>query len=182
MMRSGCVAAALAMLWAAPTLGTTLARTSLDDLIRQSTAIVRGKVVGTRTALRGTMIYTHVRVQVLERWKGPDDSTVEVALPGGTMGGVRQSIGGVPELAEGAEYVFFLWTGRSRVTYLLGLSQGVLDIARTAQGEPLVYRGSIDAVIVDPKSGSVVRDEPFSMRMSEFTSRVRTALGGGTSR
>ncbi|MBI1791456.1 MAG: hypothetical protein HYR60_28340 [Acidobacteria bacterium] len=161
---------------------TTLARASLDDLIQKSTAIVRGKIAGSSTVTRGSMIYTNVKIRVVERYKGPNDPLVEVSLPGGLAGGLRQTIAGVPDLVEGVEYVFFLWTGRNKITHLLGLSQGVLELTRNAQGEWMVGRGAIDAVMLDPASGRVVRDEPFSMRLSEFTSRVNQASGGGASR
>ena len=40
----------------APVEATTLARASLDELILKSTAIVRGRVVGAASTVRGPMI------------------------------------------------------------------------------------------------------------------------------
>ncbi|MGH9659931.1 MAG: hypothetical protein ACRD96_15385 [Bryobacteraceae bacterium] len=156
---------------------TTLTQASLDDLIRKSTAIVRGKVVSTRSALRGSLVNTYVKVTVLERWKGPVEPSVEVVLPGGTVGGVNQDIAGVPDVDPGVEYVFFLWTGKSGAHHLLGLSQGVFDITLNGQGQRMVSRGRVDAVLIDA-AGRVVRDEPVTLRLSEFSTRVRETLGG----
>ena len=158
-----------------PLHATTLAKASLDELIQKSTGIVRGRVAGSYTVRRGSLNYTLVRVKVLERWKGPEQATIEVTLPGGVVSGVRQTIAGVPELTEGAEYIFFLWTGRNQLTQLLGLSQGVLDITRDTQGIKL-SRSRVDAMLVDPATGAQVEDDPVSVRLSEFDQRVRRVL------
>ncbi|MGH9722064.1 MAG: hypothetical protein ACRD8O_17790 [Bryobacteraceae bacterium] len=168
---------------AASVKATTLTRASLDDLIEKSTAIVRGRVVSATPAVRGSSIYTAVRVQVIERWKGSQEGQVEVVVPGGTVGGMRETVTGAPELTAGAEYVLFLWTGpRNRVTQLLGLSQGVLDLITNAKGETLVVRSPVDATLVDPSSGKQVRQEPVQMRLSDFSTRVARTLAGGANR
>ena len=48
---------------------TTLEQLTLDDMIRQSTSIVRARVTGSRSAYKGSAIYTYFQVQVLETWK-----------------------------------------------------------------------------------------------------------------
>lgn len=167
--------------WGGCASATTLAHATLDDLISKSTAIVRGKVTGSRSEMRGSMIYTFVRIRVEERWKGPAESFVEVMVPGGSAGGYRQRVTGAPDLTEGAEHVFFLWTGKSGVVRLFGLAQGVLDVSRNAQGEVIVARGLVGAPMLDDK-GRAVRDEPFTMRMSDFSVRIQKTLAGGPGR
>src|SRR5580704_11820147 len=110
---------------------TTLQKLSLDDMIQQSTGIVRAKVTGSRSALRGQNIYTYYRLHVLETARALEAAKVnpgqdiEVAVPGGSVNGVRQVAIGAPELNAGAEYVVFLWTGKSGLTQIIGLSQGL---------------------------------------------------------
>ncbi len=60
----------LALLTILPTSATTLQKLTMSDLITQSTAIVRVKVTGASTALRGRDIYTTYQFQVLETLKG----------------------------------------------------------------------------------------------------------------
>lgn len=173
--------ALLVTAWTGSLSATTLAHTTLDDLITKSTAIVRGKVLGSRSELRGSMIYTFVRIRVDERWKGPAEQSVEVMIPGGSAVGYHQRVTGAPQLVEGSEHVFFLWTGRSGSIRLYGLAQGVLDVSKNANGELVVARGLVGATMLDVK-GQAVRDEPFTMRMSDFTTCIQRQLAGGTGR
>src|SRR3954447_21710247 len=128
MIRIAMLAWALAAF--SPAQATTVTRASLDDLIQKSTSIGRGRVVGASTTVHGALVYTHYTIQVLERWKGAAADQVQVQVPGGSFNGMQQNIAGAPQLGPGSEYVFFLWTGPSRATHVLGLSQGVLDIAK----------------------------------------------------
>jgi hypothetical protein len=82
---------------------------------------------------------------------------------------------------EGAEYVFFLWTGPSGATHLLGLSQGVLDVTTNAAGELIVAGQVTDAMVLDSATGKGAGQEPLRMKLSDFSSRVSGALKGGAS-
>ena len=75
--------------------------------------------------MSGPVIYTHYQLQVSERYKGAAESTVDLAIPGGVVNGIRQVWGGAPQLDSGDEYVFFLWTGKSGLTQVMGLTQGL---------------------------------------------------------
>ena len=166
---------------AQPSQATTLSRASFDDLVQKSTSIVRGRVTGSYSATRGSSIYTYHKIQVLDRWKGLASAQVEVQVPGGTFNGQQQNIAGTPQLAEGAEYVFFLWTGPSGTTHLLGLSQGVLDVTTNAAGEAIVAGQVTDALLLDSATGRATGAEPLRMKLSDFGSRVTGALKGGVS-
>lgn len=155
---------------------TTLEKLSLEEMAARATAIVRGRVVASWCAPRGPLIYTHYRVQVTERWKGPEASQVEVVVPGGTAGGLRQSFAGTPRLAEGAEYVLFLWTGPSGLTHILGFTQGVFDLKRESSGELVAARATSPEVLLDPASGRPVNDVPLRLRLDDLSRRIRTAL------
>jgi hypothetical protein len=167
---------AIALLACLSTPGATLERLSMDDMIVKSTAIVRGKVVGARCAFHGPMIYTFSSVQVLERWKGLPASTVEVATPGGKANGMQQNFSGAPTLVEGSEYLIFLWTGKNGMTHIIGLSQGVFDLKRNAQGDLMAMRTASTEMMLDPVTKQPVTDANFTIRMQDITQQITRML------
>ena len=114
-----------------PLQSATLERLTLDDMIQKSTAIVRAKVTGSFALANGPLIYTHYTLQVDETLKGTRQLQMDVAVPGGEVNHVRQSFAGAPEFGMGSEYVFFLWTGKSGITQVIGLTQGVFALSGT---------------------------------------------------
>jgi hypothetical protein len=173
------LAVLLAFLWLSlPAQATTIIRSSLDDMIGKSTLIVRGRVLRSAAQRNGNQIHTVVQVQVLEQLKGSAAAQVEFVLPGGNLGYLRQAVPGVPEFSAGAEHVFFLWTGKSGRTLLLGLGQGVLDFVKAANGETMVARQAIQAQVVDRGTGLPVDPEAIYMKYAEFRVRVRKVVGG----
>ena len=159
---------------------TTLEKLALDDMIVKSTEIVRGRVSSISSLRRGALILTQARVTVSERWKGPEASSVDVFLHGGTFQGLRQTFSGTPELREGSEYVFFLWAGKSGNRQIIGLSQGVLDIqvtdAKTGTVELMAHRAAI-ADMVDRGTGQEVDDPGFTIPVNQLRTRVKRVLG-----
>jgi hypothetical protein len=150
---------------------TTLEQLTLDDMAQKSTAIVRARVTGSYAAKRGNDIYTYFQLEVLETWKsGP--ATTEVAIPGGVVDEIRQSVAGAPELKLGQEYVLFLWTSRSGLTQVIGLSQGVFNLAAGA----VANRAPATELMLDG-SGLPVQDRAVSMQLPDLKARVLKALG-----
>jgi len=165
-----------AFLLAGVSFGATLEKLTLDEMIRKSTEIVRGRVISTSPDRRGAILYTKARVQVYERMKGAPSQTVDVMVPGGVMNGMRQSIAGAPELSSGAEYVFFLWTGRNGITQIIGLSQGLLEVKVTVSGEATVNREPIGETLLDAKTHRPVADEPIQTTVARLRNRIRSIL------
>ncbi len=172
---AACVLAActLATLQAA-----TLERLSTADLVEKSTDVVRAKVLGYETRFRGTpgrggILYTHYTVQVLERWKGNPAARMDVAVPGGSLHNVRQTFPGTPTLEQNVEYVFFLWTSRSGLTQIMGLSQGLLREKVDASGETVLRRNASAEPMVD-SSGHSVSDTSFTMSLSAFRGTMQS--------
>ncbi len=160
----------------------TLERLSFEEMTAKSTAIVRGRVTGSYAAAHGRIIYTHYRVRVSERWKGPVAVELDVVVPGGSAAGLRQSFAGAPKLAEGAEYVLFLWTGASRLTHVIGLSQGVFDLQRDATGALVAMRAASSEVLLDPASGRAVNDQPLRLRLEDLSQRIKSTLARSAAR
>ncbi|HYW43657.1 MAG TPA: hypothetical protein VE959_12420 [Bryobacteraceae bacterium] len=158
----------------------TLERLSLNDMISQSTSVVRGTVTGSYAAFSGPVIYTHYTIQVSERLKGAAGaagagSTVDVVVPGGTVANLRQSFAGTPTFLPGDEYVFFLWTSRAGLTQVMGLTQGLFSVAEDGTADPLATRSASHELMLDQKTGRPVKDQTLTMRLSDLRSRIAGA-------
>ena len=154
----------------------TLEQLSLDDLITQSTAIVRGTVVDSWAALTGSVIYTHYKIQVSESFKGPRQSSVEIVVAGGVVNNRSQSFSGSPTLNKGDEFVLFLWTSRAGLTQIMGLTQGLFAIAPGGATDPMATRAATRELMLDPKTAQPVKDAALSMRLSDLRSRIASTL------
>jgi hypothetical protein len=151
----------------------TLERLSLDQMAEKATSVVRGDVGQCQAAYRGRIIYTTCRLVMKEILKGQAPQTVSV--PGGVVQGVRQTYAGAPVLAAGEEKVFFLWTGPSGMTQVLGLSQGLLTIEKAADGKVFAVRAPARDRMLDA-SGRPVADEGVDVPLDELR-RVVAARG-----
>ncbi|MBM3811508.1 MAG: hypothetical protein FJW20_07710 [Acidimicrobiia bacterium] len=166
--------AAVAMACAALS-GATLEKLSLEEMAQKSTEIVLGRVSSINYQQRGSVIYTVARVQVNERWKGNQAGLVEVWVAGGVSGGLRQVFPGSPQIREGYEYLFFLWTGRSGIPQVIGLSQGLFDLKSNTKGQPEVYRGASTETVLD-KGGRVITDSELRLSLDEMRGFVKRVL------
>jgi hypothetical protein len=157
-----------------PARATILQQLTLDDMARKSTSIVRVRVIGSSEVIRGKDVFTFYKFETLETLKsGP--AVREVAVPGGVAGGMRQVVAGAPTLRAGREYVLFLWTGRSGLTQLMGMSQGLFNVERTAIVDPRASRAASGEQMLDA-AGRAVRDETLSMPLTELKAKVSKAL------
>ena len=153
----------------------TLVQLPLSDMIGQSTAIERAKVVASWAAFSGPVIYTHYRLQVSERLKGP--AITELVVFGGEANGVRQSFAGTPQIDPGADYVFFLWTNKAGMTHVIGLTQGLFAVAQDGSADPGVIRAASHERMLDSKTGRRVTDSTLAMKLSDLRARVSSGLG-----
>ncbi len=156
----------------------TLEQLSFDEMVEKSTSIVRGRVIGTYTTAKGSLIYTHYRVLVSERWKGAPAAEADLVVPGGVLGNVRQSFTGAPRLAQGSDYVLFLWTGKSGLTHIIGLTQGLFDVTTDAKGNTLAVRGTSGETMLDRATGKPVTEEDLSLTLADLRTRISRAVGG----
>ncbi len=156
----------------------TLERLSLDDLITKSTTIVRGKVLNSFTATNGPVIYTHYRIQTSETLKGAARGVVEIQLPGGVANNLRQSFAGVPQFRSGDEFVFFLWTGKSGATQVMGLTQGLFSVAPGGAADPVTTRSASHEVMLERGTGKQVKDQTLTMHLSDLRTRIQSTLSG----
>jgi len=156
---------------------TTLQQLTLDDMIRQSTAIVRGQVQPTYSDLRGSVIYTHYKVQVSEVLKGTVVANIDLAVPGGAIASRTQIFAGAPSLATGQEYVLFLWASKSGLTQVIGLSQGLFAVTTNSSGAPMVVRAAATERMLNAL-GQTVADSDINMLLSDLRTRILNVLSG----
>ena len=171
------VASSLATLQSA-----TLERLTLDDMILRSTTIVRGKVTASWADFTGSVIYTHYQVQVIEQFKGAPRTSVEVMTPGGIAKGVKSTFSGSPALNTGDEFVFFLWTSKTGITWITGLTQGLFALTPEVTADRVATRSASRELMLDPDTARPVKDTALSMRLSALRSRIAATLaaqGGG---
>lgn len=162
-----------------PAEATTLQQLSLGEMAQKATAIVRAKVTGSVEILRGTDVFTVYQLETLETVKAPNGiKPAGVAVPGGIAGGLRQVVTGAPLLRAGQEYVLFLWTSRSGLTQLMGMSQGLFTVERTTTGDVIATRAAAGEQILDG-AGRAVRDETLSLPWAELKSKVMKTLAAG---
>ena len=157
---------------------TTFQELTMDEMIQKSTGIVRAKVTRSHAELRGRDIYTYYELQVVENLKAASPKRIEVAVPGGTAAGLRQRVIGAPELNAGVEYVIFLWTSRSGLTQIIGLSQGLFTVTKNADGSTVLARPAVTEPMVD-KSGHTVNDHAVTMSLNELRSRIQPLKARG---
>jgi hypothetical protein len=162
--------------WVLPLQSATLERLSLDDMITRSTTIVRGKVSASWTAFTGSVIYTHYQIQVSEQFKGTAQNTVEVMTPGGTVKGLSQSFSGSPVLNQGDEFVFFLWTSKSGITWITGLTQGLFSLTGESTSDRTATRSASRELMLDPDTSRPVKDTALSMKLSVLRSRIASSI------
>jgi hypothetical protein len=172
-------AASLAFLPDSHLSASTLQRLSLTDMIQKSTMIVRGTMQpGSSAALRGSIIYTHYQLSVTTAFKGAPGPTIDVAVPGGALNGFQQPVAGAPTLTPGQSYVMFLWTSKSGLTQVIGLSQGLFSLTTNSQGQLIVSRGAASEPMVD-SSGQSVTDSNLQMPLARLVSDIQAVLAGG---
>jgi hypothetical protein len=147
-------------------------------MIRKSTIIVRGQTQPTYSTVQGSVIYTHYRVQVSEVLKGPATSQVDIAVPGGTSNGKTQIFAGVPSLLSGQDYVLFLWTSRSGLTQVIGLSQGLFALTSNSSGQLTVQRAAATERMLNA-FGQTVTYSDILMLLNDLRKHIQELPPGG---
>lgn len=160
----------------APLPGSTLQQLSLNDMIEKSTTIVQGTVQPSVATFRGAMIYTHYQVHVTTTYKGSAAKWLDLAVPGGVVDGLRQSFAGVPTLNAGQNYLLFLWTSRTGLTQVIGLSQGLFNVTTDSSGQLIVSRGATSETLLN-SAGQAVTDSDITMTLPQMRTRIQTVLG-----
>jgi len=158
---------------------STLQQLSMDEMIQKSTIIVRGRAQFTYAAPRGSVIYTHYQVQIAETLKGTPATQLDVVVPGGFSNGLRQNFAGAPTLKSDQDYLLFLWTSKSGLTQVIGLSQGLFSVVSDASGQPIAKRAAATELMLNA-AGQPVNDSSVQMPVADLRARIQKVLSGGT--
>src|SRR5262249_27641537 len=144
--------------------------------------IVRGRVAAIDaryTEDRGT-VETIVTLEAENYLKGGLGQLVRFRVPGGELGRYRSIVVGAPEFLVGQRVVVFLGAHGPSVPHLVGFSQGVFRVVRSADdsGWLVTPPAALPAV---SSSAAVVRGDPNRrpLALADFEQRVRTLAGGG---
>ncbi len=123
----------------APASATVVEELSLEELTHQAVYVVRARVgaqyVHPERGPRGE-IYTRTELTALGYLKGEGPRRLTVQQLGGRFGPYRMQISGNAPLRTGDEVVLFLdHDPASGLSYVVGLSQGLYRVNRTAASE-----------------------------------------------
>ena len=134
MTRQSMAAAALICLAAAMAPATTYSRETTQDLVlrAQRVACAACESVETRRDPRFGVVFTHVRLRLLEDLKGDSTTgTIELKIVGGRDGDVETVVAGMPRFQVGQEAIYLLGR-RNRAGYpvILQARRGVLPLRR----------------------------------------------------
>lgn len=125
---------------AVPSGALTVLPATFDELVRESHAVVYGRVAsveGRWSADRRT-IESIVTLEALEHFKGTVTETTTFRVPGGEAGGRRVVIPGVPSFRAGDAVVVFLAGRAPALPAPVGLSLGVYRVAADPRSGGLV--------------------------------------------
>lgn len=155
--------------------GATVARqVSFDQKVDQAETILLGKCLNTESSFdpTGKWIVTRATFQVEKSIKGNAGQTIEVVLPGGTVGGIHQETVGVPSFQTGDERVLFVKRNAIGPSVLY-MDQGSYEVQKDSAGRRSVAPVSSDLVLLDSQSGKVAPAE--SIRTLESFEREVSA-------
>src|SRR5262249_7791724 len=145
------------------------------ELVTESRAIVRGRVVDVRAQTTGDRrsIETLVTLMAEDHLKGSLGPNVTFKVPGGQIGRYRRVLVGAPVFERGDNVVVFLSGSGPSIPHLNGLSQGVYRIAREADGRDVVTPPPVMARGVGAER--IVRGDPARrpLHLEEFARTVR---------
>lgn len=128
--------AVLALLAGAPSLvALTVVPATFEELVRESVAVVHGRVRDVRghwSADRRT-IHSTVTLDVIDAFKGSDVEAASFVVPGGEAGGRVLVMPGAPTFRPGDEVVVFLAGRAPALPQPVGLSLGVYRVVAEAR-------------------------------------------------
>jgi hypothetical protein len=104
---------------------------SKEDLIRQSEAIVYGKVLEAVSAWTEdhTQIYTYITFEIWEQFKGAKlAKQITIQIPGGKAGDITCAVEDAPALLLGETMILHLFTQDSGFLWVYGWNKGALEV------------------------------------------------------
>jgi hypothetical protein len=119
---------------------------TFDELVRESTQILRVEVISLSAQLdpsdSGPVIHTFVRCRVLRRLKGAStDGEITLRLQGGQVGALHMEVPGMPKFRAGERCLLFVTGNGTSACPLVGVMHGCYRLASNpATGREQVLR------------------------------------------
>ena len=154
-------------------LGFERAAFDLDRFAEQSDVIVRGIVSSKEPKWVGRVLYTHYDLVVQETIHGQAQSSITVAVLGGTVGNIQLAVPHTPNLNVGDEIIFFGQSFEGQPSFKpVGLGAGVVSVTPGSGGSgvPTVApRGKSESLenFLDEVRSSRHNEEHFRRRNEE---------------
>jgi len=143
-----CLIFGLFALAVVPARAVTVAPLSFEELVRQSSSVIYGRVVEVRGQWTDDRraIDSLVTVEVIKGLKGTAGRELTLTIPGGQVGRYRNLLPGAPAFARGDLAVLFVTARGARLPITTGFTQGIYRVVRdTASGEVLVTPPVVEA-------------------------------------
>lgn len=156
---AGVVLAALLAAGGTLALGSTFLKVDLPTLDRMSESVVHARVVDVESAwnAEGSMIFTRVTLQVVERLRGAAQDTVTVRVPGGTVGDFTSEMEGAPRFQQGDDVVVFLARWNDGVPMVAGYAEGLSFVQRDANGNAILHGGLANGLPMNELARQIAR-------------------------
>jgi len=120
-----------ALVAAGPARSAEAVSASVEELARESDAVVRGRVssADSRWSDDGRRISTTYEVRRAAVLRGKAPAVVRVVVPGGVVGRIGQRLDAAPSLAPGEDVIVFLRRSGPEAFVVTGLAQGKFSIS-----------------------------------------------------
>jgi len=159
--------------------GAIVPRLDFQELMETSPRILHARVLDSRVASSGEFLWTHYRLQVLDRLKGDFPSEITVSEPGGALNGLTMHVAGVVEYRAGEEVILFLSPTPIGYWRTTGFSQGKFSVVQ-AGGRKRVRANLKDAAFVDLRTRAAsarMLDALNGLDLDEFKAEIRRQAG-----
>lgn len=154
---------------AGPALAAVALPATVEDLARDSDAVVRGRVerVTARWTPDGKRIFTYAEIRPSGVLRGTAPALMTVITPGGVVGNIGQRVDGVAAFAQGEDVVLFAHRAEAGVYRVTGLAQGKFSVSGGVARPDLSHT----AMVPSPITAGERQAEP--MQVQELERRVR---------
>ncbi len=151
---------------------------SLRELVEASDRIVVAKVTSVKAAWDSShrKILSTIEVDIEQTWKGEPTGRSIIVQPGGTIGDLEMSVGGMPRFAPGERALLFLH-GRVR-PQVVGMSQGKRALELDAQsGRWFLQSPDMTSVVERGTDAKLRHAQPATpVDLDDFHAQVESLL------
>ena len=164
--------------WARLPQASLLTAMSLRELVASSDQIVVAKVISVGAAWDPShrRIFSTIDVAIEQTWKGESASRVSIVQPGGAVGDIEMTVGGMPGFAPGERALLFLH-GRSH-PQVVGMSQGKRTLVRDLQnGRWFLHSPDMTCVVERGTDAKLRQAQPTTpVDLDDFHAQVESLL------